>query len=774
MCLRLFLCLLLPVLFSALAAPVSAQKSGLEAAAKAEKAVEPAKTEDLQRVIDLLEDDDRRKAFVEDLKSLVAVQKEAESEAEQAVGVRLLKLLSAKVEAAGKQLGHAVEAVLDLPRIFQLIQIGLSDTEQRGAWLEVLLKLAVVMAAGYVAQLIVATLLRKPYALIEAQSPDSAMTRTFFVTLRMVLDLVVIGLFVAAAYGAMTVVQPSSNGRVVALALINAIALSRAILAVAKMAFAPEVAKMRLFAMGDETANYGYVWSRRLTYLAVYGFFGIETLAALGAPRSTHVFLTGILGLGICLMLIMLTLQNRQAVAEEIRTDGPPPLGPFRRRLADVWHLLAIMYLVTIYGVWLLELPGGFEFIVRATVLSFLVVILAQGAMMVVGRLIRRGFSLSPERRARFPGLEARANRYLPVLLTVSQVVLYGFATLAFLQIWGLDVIDWFSTPLGAALIARLTTIAIIVAVALIVWEVISAMIERYLSATDAEGHVIQRGQRVQTLLPLLRNVVLIVIAVMVTLTILSELGVDTGPLIAGAGILGLAIGFGAQTFVKDVITGFFILVEDAVAVGDLVEVGGHRGKVEAMSIRSIQLRDIRGDVHRVPFSEVTSTVNRSKVFSFAFFDIGVAYREDVDHCMNVIREVGDEMRKDAAFASDIIEDIEIMGLESFGDSAIVIRTRIKVKAGKQRGIQRAFNRLLKKRFDAEGIEIPFPHRTIYFGVDSQGEAPPAHIQMLREKAASSPPVERKPVQLTKPPEGEQSDFDEIESVDEPDKPDKG
>jgi len=258
-------------------------------------------------------------------------------------------------------------------------------------------------------------------------------------------------------------------------------------------------------------------------------------------------------------------------------------------------------------------------------------------------------------------------------------------------------------------------------------------MIERYLTAKDDQGHVIQRGQRVQTLLPLLRNIVLIVIAVMVALTVLSELGVDTGPLIAGAGILGLAVGFGAQTFVKDVITGFFILVEDAVAVGDLVEVGGHRGKVEAMSIRSIQLRDLEGNVHRVPFSEVTSTVNRSKVFSYAFFDIGVAYRESVDRCMDVIRSVGDELRADPVFGPDTLEPIDVMGVQSFADSAVVIRARIKVLPGRQLAVQRAFNRLIKNRFDAEGIEIPFPHRTIYFGVDQHGAAPPAHLRIRRD-----------------------------------------
>jgi small conductance mechanosensitive channel len=180
------------------------------------------------------------------------------------------------------------------------------------------------------------------------------------------------------------------------------------------------------------------------------------------------------------------------------------------------------------------------------------------------------------------------------------------------------------------------------------------------------------------------------------------------------------------------------------------------------MAFSLLQLRDLRGNVHRVPFSEVTSTVNRSKVYSFAFFDIGVAYREDVDRCMNVIREVGEEMRKDAAFAADIMAEIELMGVQSFDDSAVVIRARIKVRPGKQLSVQRGFNRLLKKRFDAEGIEIPFPHRTIYFGVDGRGEAPPAHIRIEQTARAAPKAPEEPPVELVKPPEGEQSDFEEV------------
>jgi small conductance mechanosensitive channel len=763
---RLLLCLLLWLP----AGPVSAAEPA-KGVAETTAAAGPA---ELERLVKTLEDEAQRKALIGDLKALVAAQRRVE-EAPSA-GSRLLEVLSGKIESAGAQLGHAAEAVLNLPRLATWLQEGLASPERRAAWLIVVAKLSLILAVGLIAQHLVQWLLRRPYASIESQRPASPAARLLLAVLRTLLDLVGVAAFVAATYGTMTLSDPVHHARVVALAVINAIVVSRVVLSVAKLVFAPNIADMRLVPMSDETANYGFLWVRRLTLLGVYGFFAIEAVSALGVTPGGHGLLMKTLGLVICLLLIILVLQNRHPVAHEIRGDAGPLLGQFRRRLADVWHLLVITYLATIYGVWALEVPGGFEFILRATLLSLIIIVIAQGVVLVAARVIRRGFSLTADQRLRFPGLEARANRYLPVLVVVMQAFIYGLAALAFLQTWGLNVVDWLSSPLGAAIVSRIARIFMILAIALIVWEVVSALIERYLEATDRDGHVIERGQRIQTLLPLLRNVVLIVIAVMVTLTVLSEMGVDTAPLIAGAGILGLAIGFGAQTFVKDVITGFFILVEDAVAVGDLVEVGGHSGKVEAMSIRSIQLRDLRGNVHRVPFSEVTSTVNRSKVYSFAFFDIGVAYREDVDRCMNVIREVGEEMRKDAAFAADIMAEIELMGVQSFDDSAVVIRARIKVRPGRQLSVQRGFNRLLKKRFDAEGIEIPFPHRTIYFGVDARGEAPPAHIRIEEAARAAPKVVEAPPAVLVKPPEGEQSDFEEVVTPEggEPEKRERG
>ena len=414
--------------------------------------------------------------------------------------------------------------------------------------------------------------------------------------------------------------------------------------------------------------------------------------------------------------------------------------------------------MIATFGVWALEVPGGFDHVLRSTALTILIITVSFAVSLIARNGLRKGFAISEDHKSKFPGLEARVNRYLPALTAGVRFIIYGAAGLAILKVWGLDTVGWIATPTGAAITKSAVNITLIIIVALLVWELIGAGIERYLAARDSDGNEITRGQRALTLLPLLRNIVMVSLAVIVTLTVLSEMGVNIGPLIAGAGIIGLAVGFGAQTFVKDVITGFFILIEDSVGVGDIVILGGYKGKVEAISIRSIQLRDLQGDVHRIPFSEVTSTTNRSKVFSFASFDIGVAYREDVDHCMNVIREVGNDMRKDPNFAPTIIEDIEIMGVQSFDDSAVIIRARIKVAPGKQLGIQRAFNRLIKNRFDEEGIEIPFPHRTIYFGVDGQGNAPPAYVHLQESEDTAKP---REKATLVKAPEGEDAGFDE-------------
>lgn len=248
------------------------------------------------------------------------------------------------------------------------------------------------------------------------------------------------------------------------------------------------------------------------------------------------------------------------------------------------------------------------------------------------------------------------------------------------------------------------------------------------------EGKVPDQAKikRASTLTNVLGDVLRVLIIGIGITTILAHLGIDLGPLLVTAGLGGLAIGFGAQSLVKDVISGFFILLENQVRVGDVVNIAGVGGLVEDISLRTITLRDLSGNVHIVPNGTITTVTNMTMGHSCYVFDVGVAYREDVDEVMAILKEVGAKLQEDPQFAPDIIKPFEIFGIDSFGDSAVNIKCRITTKPIQQWTIGREMNRRIKIAFDAHGIEIPFPHRTIYWGEPKEGSAPPLNVVGLQ------------------------------------------
>lgn len=225
-------------------------------------------------------------------------------------------------------------------------------------------------------------------------------------------------------------------------------------------------------------------------------------------------------------------------------------------------------------------------------------------------------------------------------------------------------------------------------------------------------------------------DILLIVTAFIITL---KKLGIDVAPFLATAGVAGLAIGFGAQRLVQDIISGFFILMEDQIRVGDVVEISGKSGVVESVNLRMTILRDLSGNVHFIRNAKIDIVTNMTKDFSRMVFDIGVSYRENVDEVIEVIKQVDEDLRSDETFSADILEPIEVLGLERFDDSAIIIRARYKTMPVRQWDIGREFRRRLKKKFDEVDIEIPFPHRTVYQGIDKKGQAPPLNISKINK-----------------------------------------
>lgn len=226
--------------------------------------------------------------------------------------------------------------------------------------------------------------------------------------------------------------------------------------------------------------------------------------------------------------------------------------------------------------------------------------------------------------------------------------------------------------------------------------------------------------KRIETIMRLVRQAVRLVVCITVLLIILRELNVEIGPILASAGIMGLAIGFGAQNLVRDVISGFFIILENQVRVNDVAIINGTGGLVERINFRTTVLRDLSGVVHVFPNGTISTLSNLTNDWSAYVFDIGVAYKENTDRVTEVIKEVAKKLETDDEFGSLIIEPIEIFGVDKLGDSSVIIKGRIKTKPIRQWGVGREFLRRVKIAFDEQGIEIPFPHRTLYFGQDSK------------------------------------------------------
>lgn len=236
--------------------------------------------------------------------------------------------------------------------------------------------------------------------------------------------------------------------------------------------------------------------------------------------------------------------------------------------------------------------------------------------------------------------------------------------------------------------------------------------------------------KRADTLSSVVGSILTICIVIVAVITIMGQLDIPIGPVLASAGIVGVALGFGAQHFVKDVISGFFILLDDQIRVGDVVQIAGKGGLVENINLRMTILRDLAGNVHYVRNGEIDVVTNMTKEYSRYVFDVGVAYREDVDEVIEVIKEVDENLRNDPEFKNDILEPIEILGLDQFADSAIIIKARTKTKPIRQWAVGREFNKRLKKKFDEKDIEIPFPHVTLYMGQDKQGLSPALNVNM--------------------------------------------
>lgn len=276
--------------------------------------------------------------------------------------------------------------------------------------------------------------------------------------------------------------------------------------------------------------------------------------------------------------------------------------------------------------------------------------------------------------------------------------------------------------PLAVSLVRFFVVIVAAYVVNRIARRLIRGLRTRIVAAMQnaAGGTTTELDKRAGTIISIVGKTVTVVIWAIAAVMALKEVGFDVGPLLAGAGVAGLAIGFGAQNLVKDIITGLFMLLENQVRVNDVAVINGTGGLVEEVNLRTTVLRGLDGVVHVFPNGSINSLSNMTRKFSYYVFDVGVAYKEDTDRVTEVLVGIADEMRQDDEYKDDILDPLEVLGVDKFADSAVMIKTRIKTRPLQQWRVGREMNRRIKKKFDEVGIEIPFPHRSLYFGEASK------------------------------------------------------
>ncbi|WP_348762070.1 mechanosensitive ion channel domain-containing protein [uncultured Salinisphaera sp.] len=527
---------------------------------------------------------------------------------------------------------------------------------------------------------------------------------------------------------------------------INAFVLIELLKVVIRALFAARHDNLRLLNIDASIASW---WSIRLrTFVGVIGYSLLVIVPIVNAQTSylMGAILTFVIMGGAYLYALKVIFGNRRLMTSRLKHQADnAEVGFFSvlyRLASKLWMVLAVAYFTVLFVASQVDPTGALPFMMSATVQTILAAAIGVGLSGLLSKAIGRRLNFSDSVRDKLPMLEARVNSYVPNALKVIRVIILLVVAAVIANAWKLFNLDeWLISDAGATAVSVTIKVLIILAAAALLWLITASVIEHRLSSKTGRGAPTARQE---TLLTLFKNALAILIATFTIMITLSQIGVDIGPLIAGAGVFGLAIGFGAQKLVQDIITGVFIQLENAMNTGDVVTVGGVTGTAERLTIRSVSIRDIDGCYHIVPFSSASVVSNYMRDWAYFRTEYGIGYREDIDNAIYYLREAFADLKSDPTHGPNILEDITIPGVTALADSSVNIRVMIKTTPGTQWGIGRAFNRLVKIHFDRAGIEIPFPHQTLYFGEDRQGNAPPANIRVIEQTEHDAPKALKK------------------------------
>jgi small-conductance mechanosensitive channel len=564
----------------------------------------------------------------------------------------------------------------------------------------------------------------------------------------LVLDLLPLVLF----FGAAALIMRSLSGdeesvMTVVRGFVGAYITVRITMGIIRLLISPVGHGMRVLRIRSDIALAVETWIRYAIVLATFGMALAEAVEALGGGKAGHLAIIKLFSLLVHLCLVVLIFHLRKPVGAMIEApaEATGSIAVLRNWLALVWAFFAAAFVIGMWVVWALGVDNGFPKLINFIGISGAVVIAARlVAILILGAVGRAFRPAAPTDSASDDASSSAshshlADRYYPLARRLVTIVITACTVMILFQVWGLNALGWFASgTIGRSLFSAVLTILVAAIVAIVVWESTNAAVQRRLSRWTEQGDLV-RAARLRTLLPMLRSFLFIAIVLVVGLTALNQIGINTTPLLAGASIIGVAVGFGSQKLVQDFITGIFLLMENAMQVGDWVTVAGVSGTVEYLSIRTVRLRAGDGSLHIVPFSSVSTVNNINRGIGNASIRINVGYNTDIDQVFSELKAIGAEMRQDPAFKDLIINDLEVWGVDAVDGSMVTVLGQMRCIDKGRWGVQRETNRRILKRFRELGITIADPRTYLVIPQEAAMADRTLAPQMTSYKGSSQP-----------------------------------
>jgi len=711
----------------------------------------PLSAENIDHIVAGLSDEQVRRLLIDELKLQAQKETPVEAKPEGIAGfIHKIRNLTALLHTRIKFLrSGGTAAPQEVSGVFAFLGMGERGTKSVA---RVILSVSAVLAAGLLIESLFIFFTAAIRRRITSIVPSGWIAKIGALSMRALLDFAAIVIFTIAALAVFFLFLERTAGQRVLLATyLTAFVIVQVAFVVSRFFLAPRVPTLRFLPFNNETALYLHRWLIALTAVGSFGYLTCGVIRLAGSSELEHLQTVTMVGLIMAAMITWMILQKRKAVAAAFSRDLPET--GLRFRMAQKWYHFAILgvalLLIFSFLNQILGLASGQGFLTLLMVplyfmLDWLLRLMLQAAFGIVEQpeekiVLAEATSDGPEDNIETeaarqsagedsedksaPGARLDLERVKGPLRTALRLSLAVLMFFWILNIWNVDL------PIGEEVVSTLMEILFVVLICYVAWGLVNAAIVRRMRDEMPEEDEEQEeggagGSRIATLLHLLRKFMLVAIIVMASLIVLSALGVNIGPLIAGAGVFGLAIGFGAQALVRDIISGVFFLMDDAFRVGDYLEVSGTKGTVEHISLRSLRLRNPRGQVYFIPFGDMKTVTNLSRDYVIMKLDFRVRYDADVEIIRKIIKKkVYAKIMENPELGPKLLEPIKSQGVREMDDSAMVMRVKYKTKPGDQFAIRKEVYRLMQEAFKEAGIEFAHRNVTVYMPPEPDSEA---------------------------------------------------